>query len=152
MREQLAVGSGLLFNQPLINGAASAIGHAKTGIAIGSLSGAAQANATAAWIGFGSMKIGMFIMNALPLVGVAVLLDAISGEEYGQLVDWYEESWKRYEDNSELQELKKHVQPNKNYQLRAKKQPWTLQQQEQLFQCLEVENELYLLKKKMGLI
>ena len=76
-------GVALGLSQPIITTAASAVGIAKTGTAIGSLHGAAQASATAAWVGFGSMKLGMFIMGALPVVGTLILLDSIYKRDRG---------------------------------------------------------------------
>ncbi|MCU0566552.1 MAG: hypothetical protein MUF49_08130 [Oculatellaceae cyanobacterium Prado106] len=54
MNNQISVGTALTLSQPILNTAASAIGIAKTGTAIGTLHGAAQASATAAWVGLGS--------------------------------------------------------------------------------------------------
>jgi hypothetical protein len=85
MDQKAAIGLGtvLVGSTPIVNAAVSAIGIAKTGTAIGSLSGAAHASATAAWVGFGSMKVGMFMMGALPLIGGLILLNGICRRDHG---------------------------------------------------------------------
>jgi stage V sporulation protein K len=144
----IGLGSVLVGSAPIIKAAASAIGTAKTGAAIGSLSGAAHASATAAWIGFGSMKVGLFVMAALPVVGALILLNGIWQHEHGvPLVDWYEESWKDYEVKHELNELKAQVQRDPNHQFISRETPATFAQQERIFRALEVEAELSELKK-----
>lgn len=150
MNKQTAIGTTLVFSNPIINSAASAIGFAKTGTAIGTLHGAAHASATAAWIGLGSMKAGMFMMGAFPLIGTLLILDSISGRDYGSpIIDWYEESWRQYEIQCELEELKQKVAVDPDHQIRAKNIPATFAQQDFQFRALEVEHELYLLKKEM---
>jgi hypothetical protein len=150
MNQQIAVGLALTASNPLINAAASAVGVAKTGVAIGTLSGAAHTSATAAWIGLGSMKAGMFLMGTLPIIGTLLILDSISGGEEGSpIIDWYEESWRQYEAQCELEDLKKEVKVDYDHQLRAKRTAITRTHQEAQFQALEVEQELHLLKKKM---
>lgn len=150
MNNQTTIGTACIFNQSFINAAARAFGVAKTGTAIGSLYGAAYTNATAAWIGFGSMKVGMFMTNALPIVGGLLILDSLCGTDHGApLIDWYEESWKEYEAMCELEELKKTVKVDPDHRVIVTKQPSSLAQQEDLFRKLEIEHELYLLKKSM---
>lgn len=152
MNNQVAAGTTLVFSNPIINTAASAIGIAKTGTAIGTLHGAAHGSATAAWIGLGSMKVGMFMMGAFPVIGALLVLDSISGRDHGSpIIDWYEEAWRRYEIQCELEELKKTVAIDPDHQIRAKRIPATFAQQDYLFRALEVEHELYLMKKEMGI-
>ena len=152
MNKQIAVGTTLVFSNRIINTAASAVGVAKTGTAIGTLHGAAYASATAAWIGLGSMKAGMFMMGAFPIVGTLLILDSISGRDYGSpIIDWYEESGRQDEIQCELEELKKKVIVDPDHQVRAKNIPATFAQQDSQFRALEVEHELYLLKKEMGI-
>jgi len=152
MNTQAVVGTTLVFSTPIINTTASAIGIAKTGTAIGTLHGAAHASATAAWIGLGSMKVGMFMMGAFPVVGALLLLDSIGGQDHGSpMIDWYEESWRQYEIRCELEELKKQVTVDPDHQIRAKSISATLAQQDYQFRALEVEHELYSMKKQMGI-
>ena len=151
MNQSTATGAALVASTPIINATASAVGIAGTGTAIGTLTGAAHTSATAAWIGLGSMKAGMFLMGALPVVGVLLILDGISGREYGvPIIDWYEEAWRQYEIQSELEELKKEVKVDSDHQLRAKTRAVSFAQQDAQFHALEVEHELYLLKKEIG--
>ncbi|MBD3885400.1 hypothetical protein IFO70_27120 [Phormidium tenue FACHB-886] len=151
MNKQIAAGATLVASHPIINTAANAIGVAKTGTAIGTLHGAAHTSATAAWIGLGSMKAGMFLMGALPVVGVLLILEGISGREQGSpIIDWYEEAWRQYEAQCELEELKKEVEVDVDHQLRVKRQAATLAHQEVQFRALEVEHDLYLMKKEIG--
>lgn len=152
MNPKIAVGTAFAASPLIINTAASTIGVAKTGTAIGTLSGAAHTSATAAWIGLGSMKFGMFVMGALPAVGVLLLLDSLSGPESGSpIIDWYEEGWRRYELEHELEGLKQQVEVDRDHQLRAKVQAISLAQQEAQFRSLEVEHELYLMKKEISI-
>ncbi|MBI4780418.1 MAG: hypothetical protein HY785_03745 [Oscillatoriophycideae cyanobacterium NC_groundwater_1537_Pr4_S-0.65um_50_18] len=152
MNGNIAVGTALALSSPILNTAANAVGVAKTGTAIGTLTGAAHTSATAAWVGLGSMKVGMFMMGAFPVIGVLLILDGISGRDYGSpLIDWYEESWRRYEAQCELEELKKEIKVDSDHQLRAKGVPVTLAQQEHQFRMLEAEHEVYLMKKEMGI-
>ncbi len=153
MNTKVAAGVGLCVSNPAINAVASAVGVAKTGTAIGSLSGAAQTSATAAWIGFGSMKVGLFAMGALPIIGGLILLDQLCGSEYGTpLIDWYEEGWINFEAQCEMEELKKTVKVDSDHRVVVTKKPSSLAQQENLFVRLEVEHELYLMKKELGII
>ncbi len=153
MDTQISVGTALVGSTPIINTTASAIGIAKTGATIGSLHGAAHASATAAWVGFGSMKVGMFMMGAFPVIGALLILDGICGRDYGSpLIDWYEEAWRQYEAQCELEEMKKTVKVDKDHQVRAKTRASSLAQLDRQFRALEVEHELYLLKKDMGLL
>lgn len=150
---QIAVGAPLALSHPIINAAANAIGVAKTGTAIGILHGAAHTSATAVWIGFGSMKFGMFMMGSFPVIGALLVLDSICVQEHGApLIDWYEAFWKRYEIECELGDLKQQVKPDTDHQLRSKTRAASFAQLDHLFQALEVEHELYLLKKELGLI
>ena len=151
MNQKIAVGATFVASNPIINTAANAFGVAKTGTAIGTLHGAAHASATAAWIGLGSMKAGMFMMGAFPVIGALLILDGISGREYGSpIIDWYEEAWRQYEAQCELEELKKEVKADPDHQLRVKRAAATLAHQEVQFRSLEVEHELYLMKKEIG--
>lgn len=72
---KIAIGTTLVLSQSIATTAASTVGIAKTGTAIGTLQGAAQITATTAWIGFGSMQLGMFLMTAFPLLGILVLVN-----------------------------------------------------------------------------
>jgi hypothetical protein len=122
MNKQTAVGIAFAASNPIINTAASAIGVAKTGVAIGTLHGAAHTSATAAWIGLGSMKAGMFLMGTLPIVGALLILDSMSGQGDGvPILDQYEEAWRQYEVRCELEDLKKEVKVDDDHQLRAKR-------------------------------
>lgn len=152
MNRQIFVGAALVASHPIIDTTASAVGIAKTGTAIGTLTGAAHTSATAAWVGLGSMKAGMFIMGVLPIIGWLLVLDGISGKEPGSpIINWYEESWRRYEAQCEMEELKAEVNLDLDHQLRAIRIPLTLAQQEDQFRALEVEHDLYLLKKEIGI-
>lgn len=143
----------LTVSNPIIHTAASAVGIAKTGAAIGSLSGAAYTSATAAWVGLGSANIGMFMMNAFPIIGGLLILDSLCGPDHGSaLIDWYEEAWTDYEAQCEMEELKKEVRVDLDHRVVVKGKPSTLAQQESLFRSLEVEHDLYSLKKKLGLL
>ena len=82
MNKQSATGTALVFSNTIANTAANTIGVAKTGIAISSLHGAAHTSATAAWVGFGSMNLGMFMMGAFPVLGAAILLDNLRRQEH----------------------------------------------------------------------
>jgi hypothetical protein len=151
MNQQSVLGTSLVFTHSLTNVAANAVGVAKTGTAIGSLHGAAHTSATAAWIGFGSMKLGMCMMGVFPVIGAALLLDSLCSQEYGSpLIDWYEEAWKNYEAECELQELKKKVKVDPDHQLRAKQVSGSIAQLDNQFRALEIENELYQIKKQMS--
>lgn len=148
MDKQSIVGTGLVFSNSAAHAAANRYGVAKTGKAIASLHGAAHARATAAWIGFGNMKLGMFVMGVSPLIGSILLLDRLCGREYGQpLIDWYEEAWKSYECQCELEDMKETVEIDENHQLRATTVAAGLAQLDLQFRALEVENELYRMKK-----
>jgi hypothetical protein len=152
MNPQIAVGTTLVCSHPIINATVSAIGFAKTGTAIGPLTGAAYANATAAWVGLGSMKVGMFMMGGFPVLGALLILDGISGRDHGSpMIDWYEEAWRQYEAQWELEELKKTVQIDRDHPLRATHQPASLAQLDNQYRALEVEHELYLMRKEMGI-
>ena len=61
-------------------GLASLVGTAGTGTAIGTLSGAAANSATLAWLGFGSMAVGTFVLPAVMLAGAVALLKAWKGK------------------------------------------------------------------------
>lgn len=151
MNHSTAAGAALVASTPIINATASAVGIAGTGTAIGALTGAAHTSATAAWIGLGSMKAGMFLMGAMPVIGVLLILDGISGKDHGSpIIDWYEEAWRQYEIQAELEELKKEVEVDSDHQLRAKTRAASFAHQDAQFHALEVEHELYLLKKAMG--
>lgn len=153
MNTKVAAGTVFALSNPIFNITANAIGIAKTGTAIGTLHGAAHTSATAAWVGFGSMKIGMFMMGALPVVGALLILDGICGRDHGlPLIDWYEESWKRYETQCELEEMKKEVKVDNDHRVRAKTTAVSIAQLTDQFRALEVEHELYLMKKDLGLI
>ncbi len=153
MDSKTTVGIGLVASNSMIHTAASAIGIAKTGTAIGTLHGAAHTSATAAWIGLGSMKVGMFMMNAFPVIGGLLILDSLCGTDHGSpLIDWYEESWKQYEAQCEMEELKKRTKVDPDHRVIVKGKPSSLAQQESLFRSLEVEHDLYLLKKELGLL
>ncbi|HEY9699084.1 MAG TPA: hypothetical protein V6D10_17620 [Trichocoleus sp.] len=150
---KIAAGIALTSSQSIINTAASTIGIAKTGAAIGTLHGAAHTSATAAWVGLGSMKAGLFIMHALPVVGALLILDGISGRDHGSpIIDWYEEAWRDYEVQCELEELKQQVELDPDHQVRAKTRAASLAQLDNQFRSLEVEHELYQLKKEMKLL
>jgi len=150
MNKQSAVGTGLVFSNPIINATANSVGVAKTGTTIGSLHGAAHTSAITAWVGFGSMKMGMFMMGCFPVLGAAMLLDSICGQEHGSpIIDWYEEAWKTYECQCELDEMKKDVTIDHDHQLRPTKVASSLKQQDHQFRALEVENELYQMKKHL---
>lgn len=153
MDAKTATDIGFVASNPIIYSTASAIGIAKTGTAIGTLSGAAKTSATAAWIGLGSMKAGMFMMNAFPIIGGLLILDRLCGPDHGSpIIDWYEEGWKEHEAQWEMEELKKKVKGDPDHQFTVRGTPSTLAQQESLFKSLEVEHELYLLKKSLGLL
>jgi hypothetical protein len=150
MDKQSIVGTGLVFSNSAAHAAANNFGIAKTGKAIASLHGSAHAKATAAWVGFGNMKLGMFVMGAAPIVGAVLLLDRLCGREYGQpLIDWYEEAWKSYECQCELEEMKETVEIDEDHQLRATTVVAGLAQLEDRFRALEVENEVYQMKKQV---
>ncbi|MDV3348081.1 hypothetical protein QGP82_05230 [Leptothoe sp. LEGE 181152] len=152
MDSKIAAGTALTASTPIINAAANAVGVAGTGTAIGTLHGAAHASATAAWVGFGSMQLGMFVMGTLPIVGGLLILDSLCGSDCGgSIIDYYEEFWKNYEVQSELDELKQTVKRDPGHTVTAKTQAASLDQLNRQFQSLEVENDLYLLKKQMGL-
>ncbi|EDX83032.1 hypothetical protein S7335_210 [Synechococcus sp. PCC 7335] len=153
MDAKTTVGIGLAASNPIFHAAAIAAGVAKTGTAIGTLHGAAQTSATAAWVGFGSMKVGLFVMNAFPIIGGLLILDSLCGSDHGSpLIDWYEEAWKKYEAQCEMEELKKEVDVDPDHRVTVTREPSSLAQQEALFLALEVEHELYQLKKKLGLL
>jgi len=153
MNTKIAAGIGLVASSPIIHAASSAVGIAKTGAAIGTLHGAAHTSATAAWVGLGSMKLGLFMMNAFPVIGGLLILDSLCGSDPGSpLIDWYEESWKQYEAQCELEELKKKITVDPDHRVIVKGQSSSLAQQETLFRSLEIEHDLYLLKKKLGLL
>ncbi|MDR9403390.1 MAG: hypothetical protein RI580_08120 [Halothece sp. Uz-M2-17] len=150
MNQQSAIGTSLVFSNSLANVAANAVGVAKTGSAIGSLHGIAHTSATAAWVGFGSMKLGMCMMGVFPVIGAALLLDSLCSQEYSSpIIDWYEEAWTNYEAECELQDLKKEVKIDRDHQLQAKKVPASLAQLDHQFYALEVEDELYQMKKQI---
>ena len=99
------------------------------------------------------MGTGMFLMNAFPIIGGLLVLDSLCGPDHGSpIIDWYEESWREYEAQCEMEDLKKEVEVNPNHQFAVRGTPSTLAQQESLFKSLEVENELYLLKKDLGIV
>jgi stage V sporulation protein K len=139
MDQKAAIGLGtvLVGSTPIIKAAASAIGVAKTGTAIGTLSGAAHTSATAAWIGFGSMKVGM---GALPLIGGLILLNGICRRDYGiPLIDWYEAYWQDHEIDDELSALKQQGDSNRNHPLISEITPVSQKQVEQRLRELESE-------------
>jgi len=151
MNQQSAIGTSLVFSNSIANVAANTVGVAKTGSAIGSLHGAAHTSATAAWIGFGSMKLGMCMMGVFPVIGAALLLDSLCFQEYGSpIIDWYEEAWKNYEAECELEELKKEVKVDHDNQLRVKQVAGSIAQLDNQSRALEIENELYQMKKQMS--
>ncbi|WP_088892355.1 GUN4 domain-containing protein [Leptolyngbya ohadii] len=153
MQKETVVGAAFVLSNPIINTAASAVGVAKTGTAIGTLHGAAHASATAAWVGLGSMKAGLFVMNALPVVGALLLLDSLSGRDPGSpIIDWYEQAWRDYEVQCELEELKQQITVDPNHQVRSKTRASSLAQLDNQFRSLEVEHELYQLKQELGLL
>ncbi|MEB3356019.1 MAG: hypothetical protein VKK04_04785 [Synechococcales bacterium] len=152
MNKQIVTGTILGLSNPIINTAASTVGVAKTGTAIGTLSGAAYTSATAAWVGLGSMKVGMFMMGAFPVIGALLILDGICGRDHGSpLIDWYEEAWKRYETQCELEEMKKEIKVDPDHQIKAKATAASLAQLDRQFQALGIEHELHLMKKELGL-
>lgn len=51
MDAKTTAGIGLVASNPIVHAAASTVGVAKTGAAIGTLHGAAHTSATAAWVG-----------------------------------------------------------------------------------------------------
>jgi hypothetical protein len=115
-KKAIALGSLLLGSTPIINATANTIGIAKTGTAIGSLSGAAHTSATAAWIGFGSMKVGMFIMGVLPVIGGLILLNGICQHDHGvPIIDWYEKYWQDHEIDDELRDLQQRIKLKLNH-------------------------------------
>ncbi|MGB3298836.1 MAG: hypothetical protein WBA76_11245 [Phormidesmis sp.] len=153
MDAKTTAGVSLIASKLIIYTASSTFGIAKTGTAIGTLSGAAYTNATAAWVGLGSMKAGMFMMQAFPIIGGLLILDSLCGQDHGApIIDWYEEGWKQYEAQCEMEELKKEVKIDPDHRVTVKRSPSSLAQQEALFKDLEVEHELYLLKKKLGIL
>ncbi len=134
------VGAALAGSTPIINAAASAIGIAKTGTAIGSFSGAAHASATAAWVGFGSMKMGLFVMGALPIIGGLILLNAICQKDHGSpIVDWYEQYWQDHEIDDELRDLQQQIQLNLNRPIWPESSPGSPTQVERRLRELELE-------------
>ena len=69
-----STGSGLL-------GLASLVGTAKTGAAISTLSGAAANSSALAWVGFGSMAVGQFlVLPAAMVAGAFALLKVWKGK------------------------------------------------------------------------
>jgi len=143
----------LIFSNPILSTAASTVGISKTGTAIGSLHGICQYNATAAWVGLGSMQVGSIVMGALPLVGVALFLNRLAGPDHGSpILDPYEEAWKDYEVKWELEELKKTVKVDPSYKDRVRCKMTSFAQDEYQFKCLEIEQELYQLKQEMDLV
>jgi stage V sporulation protein K len=136
----IVLGSGLLLSNSIMKATATAIGTASTGTAIGSITGAARASATAAWIGFGSMKVGMFMMSALPLIGGLILLNGICRRDHGiPLIDWYEEYWEDYEIDDELRDLQQRIQLNLNPPIASEVTPASQKQVEQRLRELESE-------------
>ncbi|NJL19619.1 MAG: hypothetical protein HC895_00430 [Leptolyngbyaceae cyanobacterium SM1_3_5] len=153
MNPKIAVGTAFVCSTPIINATASTVGVAGTGTAIGTLTGAAHTSATAAWIGFGSMKLGMCMMGALPVVGALLILDRIAGRGEGvSIIDWREEFWKQYRAQCELEEMKKAIQVDSKHQVEAEKTARSSAQLEGEFRSLEDEHELNLMKKELGLI
>jgi hypothetical protein len=153
MNPKIAAGAALALSNPIINTAANAIGVAKTGAAIGTLYGAAHTSATAAWVGLGSMKVGMFMMGALPVVGGLLIIDSLCGRDYGSpIIDWYEEAWRLYEAECELEEMKKEIQADQTYKIRTKPTAASLAQLNDQFLALEIEHELDLMKQELGLV
>lgn len=152
MNTQTAAGIGLALSNPVINATANAIGVAKTGAAIGTLHGAAHASATAAWIGLGSMKVGMFMMGAFPVVGALLILDRMCSGDHAPIIDWYEEYWRQYEAQCELEGMKQTIEADPNYSVRAKTTAASLAQLNSQFLALEVEHELFMLKQDLGLL
>ena len=61
-------------------GIASLVGTAGTGTAIGTLSGAAAQSATLAWLGFGSMAVGAFVLPTVMVAGGFLLLKVWKGK------------------------------------------------------------------------
>ncbi len=150
MHPQITIGLALASSRSIINTPASLVGVAKTGTPIGTLGGAAFTNATAAWVGLGSMNTGLFLMNALPIVGALLILDSLSGRDHGSpIIDWYEQAWRNYEVQCELEDLKQQIKVDPNYQVGAKTR---FSQLESCFRLLEAEHELDQLKKEMGLL
>lgn len=153
MNPKIAAGAALALSNPIINTTASVIGVAKTGAAIGTLHGAAHTSATAAWVGLGSMKVGMFMMGALPVVGALLIIDGLCGRDHGSpIIDWYEEAWRLYEAECELEEMKKAIQVDQPYQMGTKPTAASLAQLNAQFVALEIEHELFLMKQEFGLV
>jgi len=157
METKAAVGFLLTQSGPIINTAANTIGVAKTGTAIGTLHGIAHTNATAAWIGLGSMKVGSLVMGALPIIGTLLILDSLSaGADDGvPIIDWHEQWWLEYEAQCELEEMKKTFKPQKNKPVGASQPPtrlYTSDQLEAIFLNLEIEDQLCQMKKDLGLV
>jgi stage V sporulation protein K len=135
----ISLGSALVFSQAGINAAAGAIGISGTGTTIGSLNGAAFTSATAAWVGFGSMKVGLFIMGALPVVGALILLNSVfHNQRGGSLIDWEEEFWHDYEIQHELSELIQDVRSNPSHQFVSSGASGSVDPQKRI----EMENEI----------
>lgn len=74
---KIAIGTTLALTPSVATTAASAVGIAQTGTAIASLHGAAHIAATTAWVGFGSMQVGMVLLTTCPIVGALLMMDGI---------------------------------------------------------------------------
>ncbi|HIK31730.1 MAG TPA: hypothetical protein IGS17_01805 [Oscillatoriales cyanobacterium M59_W2019_021] len=74
---KIAIGTTLALTPSVATTAASAVGIAQTGTAIGSLHGAAHIAATTAWVGFSSTQVGMFLLATCPIVGALLVMDGI---------------------------------------------------------------------------
>jgi hypothetical protein len=145
MNNQTITGTILTMSGPIANAAASAVGVAKTGASIGSLHGAAYSSAMAAWVGFGSMKVGVFMMGAAPVIGAILILDSICGRDPGSpMIDWYEEFWRQYELQDEVEKLKidSHLWIESESDLES---------HDQTFRTMEIDYELESLKNQLGL-
>lgn len=148
MNNQTIAGTILTMSGPIANAAASAVGVAKTGASIGSLHGAAHASAVAAWVGLGSMNVGLFVMGAAPVIGAILVLDSICGRDYGSpMIDWYEESWRQYELLDEVEKL----QLDSSLWIEPEVSLVSQKQIDQEFLMMEIDHELESLKNQLGL-
>lgn len=142
----------LIFSNPILYGAADFVGVAKTGTAIGGLNGICHYNAATAWIGFSSMKVGAIVTGALPIIGFALLVNKLAGPDHGSpILDPYEEAWRSYEVEWELEELKKTIKFDSSCQMKEKPCILSTAQLEVKFRNLEINHELDLLRQEMSL-
>jgi stage V sporulation protein K len=139
-KKAIGIGTMLLGSTPIIKAAASAIGTTSTGVSIGSCTGASLSSATAAWVGFGSMKIGMFVMGTLPIIGGLILLNAICQKDHGvPIIDWYEKYWEDHEIDNELRDMQQHIQLDLNRPIMPEVTPVSQVQVAQRLRELESE-------------